>query len=414
MPESTDDRARSFIAELAAGEWSHPRTVFDDAMTSAATPSSLEQIWRSLEAKDGRFQRVEATHATEADKYRIVDALCAFERAELTLRLSFHADGRLAGMFVVPTKDVAWSPPPYADAKTFEEREVQVGASPALPGTFTLPKGQGPFPAVVLVHGSGPNDRDETIGALKPFKDLAWGLASRGVAVLRYEKRSRVSAAGIVTQRDEVEAPAGDAIRLLQSSPAIDPRRVFLVGHSQGGYLAPRIAAAHPTLGGVVILAGSTRPLEDSILDQLAYFAELVPNDASLKDKVAAARAFKERVESPTLRADEVIQAPIGGGGIKGAYFLDVRGYDPVAVAKTLSCRLLVLQGDRDYQVTAKDFERWRASLSGSPTAMLRTYPGLNHLFAHGQGIPSPAEYEHSGHVDEKVVDDIASWINAR
>jgi pimeloyl-ACP methyl ester carboxylesterase len=415
MPASIEDRARAFIGELAASQWDHPHTAFDDAMTSAATPSSLEQIWKSLEAKGSRFQRIEAAHVTTKDKYQVVDLVCVFERAKLTLRVSFDEQNRLAGMFVVPDKkEVAWSAPSYADARTFEERDVKVGASPPLPGTLTLPKGPGPFAAVVLVHGSGPNDRDETIGALKPFKDLAWGLASRGVAVLRYEKRSRVSPAGIVTQRDEVEGPAGDAIRLLQSTPAIDPRRVFLAGHSQGGYLAPRIAAAHPTLGGVVILAGSTRPLEDSIVDQLAYFIELSPGDASLKPKLAAARAFKERVEAEALRPDEDVAFPIGGSRAKGAYFLDVRGYDPAAVAKTLACRLLVLQGDRDYQVTTKDFDRWRASLGGSPSATLRTYPGLNHAFVHGSGPPSPAEYMEPGNVDVQVVDQIASWINAR
>lgn len=406
---SIETRARTFIAELASGAWAHPRTAFDAAMTSAVPADTLEGLWRALEKDAGAFRAIEGVKELEEGGHRVAHVTCRFDRGAKTLRLVFDREDKLAGMFVRPPEAAAWTAPSYADVGAFEEREVEIGDA-ALPGTLTTPKGAGPFPAIVLVHGSGPNDRDESVGAVKPFKDLAWGLASRGVAVLRYVKRSRHAPAGIVTQRDEVESPARDAVELARRAPGVDPKRVFLLGHSQGGYLAPRIAAADPGLAGVVILAGSTRPLVDSLIDQLEYFATLSPADASLRATLADARAFKRRVEAPGLRADEELVFPVGGK-LTGAYFLDVRGYDPPATAKTLACRLLVLQGERDYQVTAKDFDGWKAALGSRPKATLKTYASLNHLFVSGEGPPGPAEYERPGHVDERVVADVAAWI---
>ena len=196
----------------------------------------------------------------------------------------------------------------------------------------------------------------------------------------------------------------------MRSTPEIDPERIHLLGHSQGGYLAPRIAEANPGLAGVVILAGSTRPIVDSLIDQLEYFSTSSPNDAALRAKLDASRAFKKQVEDETLQPDEELTFPLGGK-IKGAYFLDDRGYDPPKTAQRLGCRVFVLHGGRDYQVTMKDFDGWKAALAGRPGVTLRIYPALNHLFVSGEGTPSPAEYERPGHVDEEVIVDIARFV---
>jgi hypothetical protein len=132
-------------------------------------------------------------------------------------------------------KPVAYQPPAYAVPSSFHEKNVTVGAGTewALPATLTLPVGNGPFPAIVLVHGSGPNDRDETQGPNRPFQDLAWGLASQGIAVLRYDKRSRVhpgklTALANLTVKDETIDDALAAVALLRETPEIDPKRKML------------------------------------------------------------------------------------------------------------------------------------------------------------------------------------------
>jgi pimeloyl-ACP methyl ester carboxylesterase len=204
--------------------------------------------------------------------------------------------------------------------------------------------------------------------------------------------------------------PAQEAIEWMKRTAGVDQRRVFLLGHSQGGELAPRIAKETANLAGIIVLAGPTRPMQDMLLEQYAYLLSLNPKSALIATKLESARRFKQAVEDPRLRADEDVDLPTGGT-LKGAYFLDARGYNAPLAAGALACRILVLQGERDYQVRMGDFETWRQALHGKPGASFRSYPLLDHLFVPGVGASRPEEYQHPGHVDENVVRDIADWI---
>jgi fermentation-respiration switch protein FrsA (DUF1100 family) len=294
---------------------------------------------------------------------------------------------------------------------------VAVGSGEwALPGTLTIPNGGGPFPAVVLVHGSGPNNRDESLGPVAPFKDLAWGLASQGIAVLRYDKRTFVYQAAIaalggdITVKEETVDDAAAAVDLLRSTEGIDPGAVFVLGHSLGGMLVPRIAAAAPEAGGFIILAGAARPLEDLVLEQTEYIVSLdgtvTPDEQAMLDQL---RAVVAKVKSPDLSPrTSAAELPLG---TMGRYWLDLRGYQPAEEAKGIARPILVLQGERDYQVTMADFALWQQALSGLPNVTLKTYPDLNHLFITGTGKSTPAEYQAPGHVSQAVVDDIAAFV---
>lgn len=275
-----------------------------------------------------------------------------------------------------------------------------------------MPSGAGPFPAVVLVHGSGPNDRDETIGPNKPFKDLAWGLATRGIAVLRYEKRTKqcptqmIASMATLTVNEETVNDALVAAEYLRSVRGVAPNRVFILGHSLGGTVAPRIAARDPRLAGIILLAASNRNLADLMLAQNEYLASLdgtvTPDEARTLDEL---RQQVERVKALDFKEGEVIL------GAAKAYWADILGYDPVATARALTIPMLILQGERDYQVTLADFAAWQAGLAGRAGVAFKSYPSLNHLFMTGSGQPNPAEYDVAGNVAREVVDDIAAWI---
>ena len=303
-------------------------------------------------------------------------------------------------------------PAGYVHKEAFREREVTVGSGEwSLPGILAVPVGQGPFPAVVLVHGSGPNDRDETVEKNKPFRDLAWGLASRGVAVLRYEKRTRQHGAQLAGVKDftvqqETVDDALAAAELLRHTEGIDPKRVFVLGHSLGGMLIPRIGARDPQLAGLIVMAGAAKPLEDIILEQVAY---LDAADGTVTDQE---KSRFESLKAEVTRVKALKPGETGTAlGAPDSYWLDLRGYDPPTAARALKQPLLILQGERHYQVTPDNFAAWRKALAGRPDVTFKTYPKLNHLFMAGEGKSLPAEYEKPGHVEEAVVADIAGWI---
>lgn len=311
-------------------------------------------------------------------------------------------------------------PTPPAEPETaFTERQVTVGYSPwALPGTLTMPRKLPLAPGVVLVHGSGPHDRDETIGPNKPFRDLAHGLATRGIAVLRYEKRTyahrdrviELARENSVTVQDETIEDCLEAVRFLSDQSHVDPERIFVLGHSLGGMLAPRIGDQTDELAGLILLAGAARPLEDLILEQVDYLLsqkESVSDDE--KRALEVIRAQVARVKSANLSLSTPrTELPLS---IPASYWLDLRGYNPAQVASQLNTPMLVLQGERDYQVTMADFAIWRQALTGKRDCTLKSYPGLNHLFMPGEGPSLPNEYLISGHVDERVIDDIAAFV---
>jgi dienelactone hydrolase len=405
--QDDESRVRGFIAKLVANDWDGATALFDDTMRAALPKEKMAAIWHKLEESAGAFKTIDAVEITVKDPFHIGAAQASFERAPLLLRVVLDSQGRVSGFFVAPGDTAAsWKPPTYANADAFTETRITVG-TPALPGTLTVPRNAKNYPAVVLVHGSGPNDEDETIGANKPFKDLAWGLASRGVAVLRYDKRTRVDPAGVRTQKEEVDDAAHAAVALLQKQPDVDPKRIVVLGHSQGAQLGPRIAKNDPAIKGLVLLAAPTRSWGDLVIAQLQFLK-------AKPDVILQAQHFKATIESPTLKAGDNVAFPLGDGSstdIPGAYFLDMRGYHPEKVAATLTIPLLVLQGERDYQVSVTaDFPAWKAALAQKKNATLKTYPALNHLFCPGDGPPSPDEYMKASHVDEKVIVDIADF----
>jgi len=345
------------------------------------------------------------------------------ERGEAALVVTVGVDGLLFGLQLVPGGEVPpvrWEPPAYADASLFSEEDLLLGAGPlAVPGTLSLPRAPKPCAAVVLLGGSGPVDRDSTLGPNKPFKDLAWGLASRGVAVLRFDKVTfahpdDVEADTGFTVADEYLVHAGEAIRLLADHPAIDPGRVFVLGHSLGGTVAPRVAEAEKVVAGLVILAGGTVPLHRAIVRQVKYLASLIPETSTESGPAIDVMVEQARlVDSPDLS----VLTPASGlpFGVPAPYWLDLRGYAPAAVAAGLGKPMLILQGGRDYQVTvADDLPAWQEALAGRPDVTVRIYDAGNHLFFTGTGLSTPADYDAPQHMDVAVVEDVARWITSR
>jgi pimeloyl-ACP methyl ester carboxylesterase len=281
------------------------------------------------------------------------------------------------------------------------EQEVQLNASiGTVPGTLLL---SGRKTAAVLLSGGGPFDRDETSGPNKPLRDIAVGLAQHEIATLRFDKITHLGAPNTLTMTEEYVPHALAAIRALREAGA---DRVFVLGHSMGGKVAPRVAAADPSLAGLVILAGDAMPMHRAAIRVARHLAALYPDERTAGLVEMFERQAAE-IEAPELAIDEAMMF-----GFSGAYWTDVRNYDPVATAAGLSIPMLFMQGARDYQVTvADDLARWRAGLDGQAGVEFRVYNNANHLFFRGNGPSTPEEYAVPGHVDPTIIAEIADWM---
>jgi dienelactone hydrolase len=430
---SLEAQARGVLTDMAARRFDKVVAQFNSRMAAALSAERLAQAWDTISGMaGGQFRSAGKATVTEVQGNHVVRIDCDFDGSTVPATISIDSEGQVAGFFLgQPQPKKPWSPPDYADPSSFEEQPVTVGREPMrLTGTLTLPKVrnaaetpalQGGWAAVVLVQGSGAADLDETIGPNKPFKDLAWGLASRGVAVLRYNKRTFQypgSFKGQFTVEEESIADARAGIALLGARPEIDPHRIFVVGHSLGAMLAPRIAKGGPQVAGIVIMAGNTRPLEDLIVEQVKYQASLAGKPTpEAENAIAEAEKTAAQIRNVSLAPADTVNAL--GNSIPGSYFLDLRAYDPAKTAAGLTVPILVLQGERDCQVRMADYEGWKQALSGQPRASFHLYPNLYHLFmpvpaSDTTALSTPADYLQPGHVASDAVADIASWIKTR
>lgn len=417
---STDDQEKNiaiaFVKDLTNEKYdaAYNNYDFDKEMKKVAKPSSLKQIMEQLKSSQGNFVKIVDTSKSRHGNYDIVAVTCEFENDYMNINVVFDKDQKIAGLNLTNPKGL--SKIPENKPSNIEEQEVVVGKGKwELPGTLTLPKGEGPFPAVVLVHGSGPNDRDETIGPNKPFRDIAWGLAEKGIIVLRYEKRTKEHSEKLketmheFTVQNETIDDALLAVELLTEHVKIDEKQIYVLGHSLGGYLIPRIGEQKQDIAGFIIMAGPTRPLEDLIVEQINYIFSL---DDKITEKeqqeIDKLKEAQRKIKDPNLKMDTDIKELMG---INAKYWIDLRDYKPTEVAKKLNRPILILQGKRDYQVTMEDFNNWKNELEHHDNVRLIAFDNLNHLFIAGEGVPTPGEYNIKGSVSQEVIDNIVLFI---
>ncbi|MCP1374370.1 alpha/beta fold hydrolase [Dyella lutea] len=408
-------RSAAVLEALRDGRYADATRHFDARMSAALPASKLAEVWGTmLPAKAGGFVSGGSPSVTQAGGMPVVQTPLHFAQGALMMRVACQADGSIGGLFFAPLPAEADAAPAAAPSHGIREVAVDVPSPPGkLPGVLTLPAGEGPFPAAVLVAGSGPNDMDETIGPNKPLRDIALGLAEAGIATLRYDKRTHAYGPQLagqpITIDQEVTDDALAALHQLRTLPRVDPSRIFVVGHSLGALMAPRIARRDGHLAGAVLLAAPERMNLELVIHQMRYIESLGGAYAAAGKQIPAAEAARDamaKADSGHPPKGLYFHAP-------AAYWLSLRDYDAIDTARALHVPLLVLQGLADYQV-GPDFARWQQAFRGSHRVSLRGYPGLSHLFMPAGTPPSPADYGKAGHVEPGVIRDIAAWMLAR
>ena len=407
--------ATGFVRALERGAWADAAAVSALAPPAGTTSEALLRgIWTQLVGQLGALAALESAPAVANGDNRVVDLGGRFERSEVTLRVVVGPAGTVTGFWVTPPRPPAYTPPPYADPARVREQELTVGADPALGATLVAPReAAAPFPVAVLVHGSGPNDRDERVGANRPFRDLALGLAARGVAVLRYDKRTYAQARALAGRRVTLDVEAIDdalaAVAVARALPGADPGRVFVVGHSLGATFAPEIAGRDGRTAGAVLLAPSGRPVAEGTREQADYLAERARAAGQPTAPFDTLRAHLRDLAARRLAPDvPVLGAPAW-------YWYDLDDRRPLERARATRVPMLAVFGGRDYQVTAADAAAWRAALAGRLDAAVEVRPALNHLLVPGEGPSSPEEYQaRPGHVEQALVERLANWMLAQ
>ena len=301
---------------------------------------------------------------------------------------------------------------------------VGEGTKYPLKGMLTLPKdAEGPVPAVVLVHGSGSSNMDEKVYKLTPFKDLAEGLAKHGIASIRYDKRSHAHGLKMirdksqpVTVKQETIEDAVLATELLKRDRRIDPENIFIIGHSMGGMLAPRIDAEGGNYRGLIMMAGTPRRLEIIMEEQLkASFAEMGKVVRFFAEK--SGRKILKKFDGMYDMTDEEAMKLKIGGGTTVYYFKEMGEPTVAAYLEKVQKPMLIMQGEKDCQVKVeKDFAAYKEILADRDDVTFKLYANLNHAFVpaiYDSILKVKKEFSVERHIDEDVIADIADWMKA-
>jgi dienelactone hydrolase len=274
-----------------------------------------------------------------------------------------------------------------------------------LPGTIAAPTKGKPIAAVVLVHGSGPHDRDESLGPNRPFRDLAWGMAQNGIVSLRYDKRTMVAPETLAsnpTIDGEVVNDAVAALRHLHAQDEMKDLPLFIVGHSVGANMAPFIVAKAREGGlpiaGEILLAGSARRIDQISADQVRTLTPPEQRDAAIEKN----KQMFASVRNPETPDTQTI------AGAPASYWRDWLAHDTAAELQKVNVPTLALLGEKDFQTTKADFDSLIAA--GGKNVTAKMFPDLNHLFMPSHTIGT-ADYSNPEHVSDEVVRTIADWI---
>jgi len=365
----------------------------------------------------GKAEKILSAYEEELQGYKVFHVPCVFSAMPVDLLLIIQ-DGAIAGLQTGVYTGGTDEKETESDVFDSIELNLPVPSLRELPGILTVPRGEGPFPAIVLLQGSGPSDKDESIGNLKPFRDLAEGLSARGVAVYRFDKRTYVYGAELMSKKDisledETIEDAVNAVQLLARQDRIDPKRIYVLGHSLGGNAVPAIAGklkqSPVNARGYIMMAASPRPLDVLMREQYDYLYSLLPEiteeQQAEKDALFAELDRLQNLDSMT--EDDTV------AGVYASYWKWLAAYDILQTAEEITEPVLLLQGEEDYQVTMTDFAIWQEAFGEKANWQMISYPGLTHLFMPGQKSEGSAAYTREARVDEQVIQDIAGFVLA-
>ncbi|TNE79286.1 MAG: alpha/beta fold hydrolase [Bacteroidetes bacterium] len=406
------------VQNLKSGEYERVIEALDSSLMDKASPYDLKLAWENLVKRYGPYQDTIDFVQEESGFSTNWKVGVAFEKDSADLVFHFNSKHRLTGFAPRPySLKIPYELPGYAKAKDFSEIPFVLESKGfKLPGILTLStKSKGKSALVILAHGSGANTKDEFLGPNPIFKDIAYGLASKGIATFRYDKRSLVYRNKMCANPDsftvweEVLEDILSAVDTFSSDERFEG--VFVLGHSLSAYLVPRVAENRPQLSGIISAAGPARPLQTLVLEQYNYLQSIADDPDDWIYTIKQLKRKVEFLESDEFGYDADAQSlPLE---LPAAYYMDLKNYDPVQTALKAAVPLLVLQGKKDYQVVMADYERWKSGLTSCKKCQFKVYDKLGHGLFEGADVLGPKQYETVDHVNKAVIQDIAKFIKS-
>lgn len=413
--KTLEEQSEELIDYLIAGNFENVRdNYFSQQLLETYSNEELQASWKEMTINEDAEVELESS---KQQSFHVVEGVVEQTESSIKVRMTWNEQSELVGFHIEPMQTEKTLP------SNVEEETMIIGKGTdfELEGTLTLPTDRDDdIPGVILVHGSGPSDQDETVYNYAPFRDLAYGLAEQGIAVLRYPKRTFVypnmgtTFGNDLTVNEETIDDAVLAAELLKEDNRIQTDAVFVIGHSLGGMLAPRIDQQADTAG-MVILAGSPRSLWEIIYDQNIYFLDKLVNDEEEKNESIQMLEEEKRAGETLINMTDEEAKETDVFTINGYYLKEMDEHDVGEIALHSNKPMLLLQGEEDFQVTMEqDFTMWQELLEEKTDATFKSFPELNHFFitSEGPNKGTVKEYSIPGHVDEQVIEDIGKWIN--
>ncbi len=385
----------------------------DETMKRQIDEEQLEAIWVGLEMQFDSILKIEESTEIEVDSMVVTITPVQFKSIKLGLKFAFNNKQQISGFYIVPV-NFSHQVANYVNTSVFYEIKKNI-PSRKFPseGILTLPDAKKNLPVIIIVGGSGPTDKDLTVGPNKIYKDLAWGLAAKGIAVYRYDKRTVKFGSAIAknkkaTVKQEYLEDLKMIVKMLGKMPTIDPAQIYVLGHSEGGYLIPYFAKNIQGIKGFICKAGNYNLLGELLPYQYTYLAN---HSKSAQEKEAILALLPKAIYARDRFTKNSPKDSLPTG-FTTPYLFHLNENCPEKLLSYIqNYPLLLLQGARDYQVPVTEFNRWKQALSTHPNTTFKLYPDLNHLFLPGKGDSVPSEYMKTGNVPEVVIDDLVNWV---
>lgn len=372
-------------------------------MKSVLNKDGLNEVYYQYIVPLNKFKSITYQSTSQGT----ISYITEFESGSILLRVTFDNKNKISGFHISPYDTVRMP-------ANIIEKEIKIGSLKyRLTGTLAEPKDIKADTVVILVQGSGASDQDETVGVLKPFRDIAWSLSQKGVAVFRYDKRTYTYGAKLAKENDFTvnDEVIDDVVYAYKKMQSLGYKKIYIAGHSLGGYLMGRIYNALPDANGYIIMAGNVTPIQDLIVTQIKYIDSLDGTITSaeqiqinLLEKQSQAINSLSSDNKTDLTNSDLMNAP-------PSYWIDLKNYDPIGTMKLCKGRILVLQGAKDYQVTVSEYNKWQSGLAVNGNVEFKLYNNLNHLFMPSK-VMSPDDYNNLNHVDENMIEDIYSFVS--